>query len=126
MNSNNKEPKRLEAYQNFIINAAKIREANITVANLADKLNIRPTGIYRMEKGNQDIKLSTLLTYLQAFGYKLAIIPDALEIVPNRPKFNSEFAGIEQIPIPSKRKQRLLLLRYLVYLEELALNDKEE
>lgn len=117
--------KRLEMYQKLIAEAAEKRKAKITVRELADKLEIQTSAIYRMEHGHlKDIKLSTLMSYLFAFGYKLAIVPDKLEIVPNPkklPKIEKEVFDKAKID----RRTRIRLLKYLIALEEAELGNDE-
>lgn len=118
--------KRLEMYQKLIAEAAEKRKAKITVRELADKLEIQTSAIYRMEHGHlKDIKLSTLMSYLFAFGYKLAIVPDELVIVPNPkklPKIEKEVFDKAKID----RRTRIRLLKYLIALEEAELGNDEE
>lgn len=116
--------KRLEMYHKLIAEAAEKRKAKITVRELAEKLEIQTSAIYRMEHGHlKDIKLSTLMGYLFAFGYKLAIVPDELVIVPNPkklPKIEKEVFDKAKID----RRTRIRLLKYLIALEEAELGDQ--
>jgi len=126
MKENNEENKRLDAYQYLIKKAVEKRAENISVSELANKLNIKTSGLYRMERGNQDMKLSTMISYLQAFGYRLEIVPDKLEVVPNGRKTKPDYSRmIEELKAPSARRQRLKLLKYLISLEEASLTDEE-
>ena len=117
--------KRLEMYYKLIAEAAEKRKAKITVRELADKLEIQTSAIYRMEHGHlKDIKLSTLMCYLFAFGYRLAIVPDDLVIVPNPkklPKIEKEVFDKAKID----RRTRIRLLKYLIALEEAELGNDE-
>ena len=127
MKENNEAPKRLEAYQALVKKAVEKRSENISASDLANKLNVKVTGIYRMERGNQDMRLSTMIAYLQSFGYRLEIVPDTLEVVPNRKKMKkekTEIEGLETLKL-SSRRQRLRLLKYLISLEEASLDDEE-
>lgn len=119
--------KRLCAYQELIEKAAQKRSENITVPELADKLNVKPTGIYRLEKGDHDPKLSTILNYLGAFGYHLEIVPDKVEVVPNPVRIKKS-PKIEVYDVKTCRRHRLNLLKILIRLEEEYLNmhDNDE
>ena len=116
----------LEQYQKLITEAAMKRKEKTTAKEVAEKMEKKPTEIYRIEKGTRPINLLTLISYLQAFGYTLAIVPIKLEIVPNPPKKPK----IETIKYDLKklnRKQRLRLLKFLIAIEEAELgNDNEE
>ena len=125
MKGNNGTTKRLEAYQALVKKAVEKRSEHISASDLANKLNVKVTGIYRMERGNQDMRLSTMIAYLQAFGYRLEIVPDTLEVVPNiKKKETPGIEGLESLKI-SSRRQRIRLLKYLISLEEASLDDEE-
>ncbi|MBN7287974.1 MULTISPECIES: helix-turn-helix domain-containing protein [Campylobacter] len=49
-------------------------EANLTQASLATKMGIKQSAVARIESGKLDIKYSTILSYLNACGKKIAII----------------------------------------------------
>ncbi|EAU00807.1 helix-turn-helix domain-containing protein [Campylobacter curvus] len=49
-------------------------EANLTQASLAAKMGIKQSAVARIESGKLDIKYSTILSYLNACGKKIAII----------------------------------------------------
>lgn len=86
---------------------------------------LKPTVIYRLEKGTRPVNLLTLIAYLQTFGYTLAIVPNKLEIVPNPPKKTK----VETIKYDLKkldRKQRLRLLKFLIAIEETELGSDDE
>lgn len=123
MKENNEEKKRLDAYQYLIKKAVEKRAENISVSELANKLNIKPSGLYRMERGNQDMKLSTMISYLQAFGYRLEIVPDKLEIIPNMQATNKiEKETFDKAKFD--RRTRIRLLKYLIALEEAELGEE--
>lgn len=122
----NSNAKAIEQYQKLIEEAALKRKEKVTAKEVAEKLEKKPTEIYRIERGTRPINLLTLIAYLQTFGYTLAIVPIKLEIVPNPPKKTK----VETIKYDLKkldRKQRLRLLKFLIAIEEAELgNDDEE
>lgn len=63
-------------YESFLKRIKDIRKENITVTELCDRLNAQRTSIYRIERAEVDPKLSTLMQYLNGFGYHLAVVPD--------------------------------------------------
>lgn len=46
-------------------------EKNMTQEELAEKMGTNHTHVVRMEKGNQDLRISSLLKISQAFGIEL-------------------------------------------------------
>ena len=122
----NSNAKAIEQYKKLIEEAALKRKEKVTAKEVAEKLEKKPTEIYRIERGARPINLLTLIAYLQTFGYTLAIVPIKLEIVPNPPKKPK----IETIKYDLKkldRKQRLRLLKFLIAIEEAELgNDDKE
>lgn len=116
--------KKLEMYQILITEATEKRKATITVKELSAKLDIKTSAIYRMEHGHlKDIKLGTLINYLHAFGYKLAIVPDKLEIISNTERTNK----IEKEVLDKAkydRRTRIRLLKYLIAIEEAELGKE--
>lgn len=46
-------------------------EKNMTQEELADKMGTNHTHVVRMEKGNQDLRISSLLKISQAFGIEI-------------------------------------------------------
>ena len=103
---NNDNTQRLIMYKTLLDQAVEKRKENITAKELAEKLKIEPTSVYRMERGVNDIKLSTFIAYLDAFSYQIDIVPktDSSEKETNR-------------------KQRLSLIKYLIDLEEKSLGE---
>lgn len=122
--SDNRTKRNLEMYQKLIAEAVERRKATITVKDLAEKLEIQTSAIYRMEHGHlKDIKLSTLINYLHVFGYRLAIVPDKLEIVPNMKASNKiEKETFDKAKFD--RRTRIRLLKYLIALEEAELGEE--
>lgn len=121
----NSNAKAIEQYQKLIEEAALKRKEKVTAKEVAEKLEKKPTEIYRIERGTRPINLLTLIAYLQTFGYTLAIVPIKLEIVPNPPKKPK----IETIKYDLKkmdRKQRLRLLKFLIAIEEAELGSDDE
>jgi DNA-binding XRE family transcriptional regulator len=63
-------------YQDFKIGAmlkAAREEAGMTQEQVADKLHTKKTAVSRIENHAQDVKLSTLVKFAQAFGKTLRI-----------------------------------------------------
>lgn len=121
----NNNDKLMAIYKKLIDSAATKRKETIAAKEVADRMEIKPTVIYRLEKGTRPVNLLTLIAYLQTFGYTLAIVPNKLEIVPNPPKKPK----IETIKYDLKkmdRKQRLRLLKYLIAIEEAELGSDDE
>jgi transcriptional regulator with XRE-family HTH domain len=117
--------KLMAIYKKLIDSAATKRKETIAAKEVADRMEIKPTVIYRLEKGTRPVNLLTLIAYLQTFGYTLAIVPNKLEIVPNPPKKPK----IETIKYDLKkmdRKQRLRLLKFLIAIEEAELGSDDE
>ena len=115
----------LAQYKKLIEEALLKRKEQATVKEVAEKLYKKPTEIYRIERGTRPINLLTLISYLQTFGYTLAIVPIKLEIVPNPPKKTK----VETIKYDLKkldRKQRLRLLKFLIAIEEAELGSNDE
>lgn len=119
-------------YKTLLESAVEKRKENISAKDLAEKLKIEPTSIYRLERGVNDMKLSTFLAYLDAFNYQIEIIPktDPAEkensvdlIVNEETPIEIEYAQIN--PSALDHRQRLRLLKYLIELEEASLNGNE-
>ena len=117
-------------YKTLLDQAVGKRKENITAKELAEKLKIEPTSVYRMERGVNDIKLSTFIAYLDAFNFQIEITPktDSVE-----KETNVDFVTDGDVPLeieyfktnPSAldRKQRLSLIKYLIDLEERSLGE---
>ena len=123
---------RLLMYKTLLEQAVEKRKENISAKDLAEKLKIEPTSIYRLERGVNDMKLSTFLAYLDAFNYQIEITPktDPAEkessvdlIVNEETPIEIEYAQIN--PSALDHRQRLRLLKYLIELEEKCLNENE-
>lgn len=122
-----KQKKYLVNYQNLIKEAAAKRKENISAKEIAEKMETTPSVIYRMERGESMVSLRTLLSYLSEFGYKLMIVPDKLEIVPNEPR-TSKLPKLDIIEFnkeKSLRRRRIIMLRYLLAIEEAGLDDDD-
>ena len=121
MNSDNTQ--RLIMYKTLLEQAVEKRKENISAKDLAEKLEIEPTSIYRLERGVNDMKLSTFIAYLDAFSYEIEIIPKSN---PSAKETNIDFVSDDGTTIecsqinPSEldHRQRLRLLKYLIELEE--------
>lgn len=121
----NNDDKLMAIYKKLIDSAATKRKETIAAKEVADRMEIKPTVIYRLEKGTRPVNLLTLIAYLQTFGYTLAIVPNKLEIVPNPPK-KPKLETIKYDLKKMDRKQRLRLLKFLIAIEEAELGSDDE
>ncbi len=122
----------LEEYLRLISEFKTKRKKQISMADLCRKLNQQRTAIYRIESGDVDPKLSTVINYLHGFGYHLEIVQDPMEIVEdysevhNKPNKNIvdnviEINGV-MVPIENidkkktkmNKKDRIKLMYYLL------------
>lgn len=117
--------KLMAIYKKLIDSAATKRKETIAAKEVADRMEIKPTVIYRLEKGTRPVNLLTLIAYLQTFGYTLAIVPIKLEIVPNPPK-KPKLETIKYDLKKMDRRQRLRLLKFLIAIEEAELGSDDE
>jgi transcriptional regulator with XRE-family HTH domain len=56
------------------------RELDLTQAEIADRLNVSQANVSQIERGESDIRVSTLTRYVEALGGRLevrAVFPDA-------------------------------------------------
>ena len=122
----------LEEYLRLITEFKTNRKNHISMADLCRKLNQQRTAIYRIENGDVDPKLSTVINYLHGFGYHLEIVQDPMEIVEdysevhNKPnknmvdfsiEINGEIVTIENIDkkkTKMSKKDRIQLMYYLL------------
>ena len=74
--NNEDSARRMEMYRTVLNDAVKSRKENITTKELAEKLSVAPTSLYRLERGTIDIRVSTFLAYLDGFGFTIEIIPN--------------------------------------------------
>lgn len=70
-----KENKEVEKVLFNYLKAIRKKE-NITQKELAVKSGLKQSAIARLEKGTNDIQLSTLMSYLRPLGYKIQIIKE--------------------------------------------------
>ncbi len=127
----------LAEYSRLISACRDNRKNNVSVAELCRRLDSQRTAIYRIENGDVDPKLTTLINYLHGFGYHLEIVPDSLEKTEEtkevKPDYNYEYDGIpffiENINF-NKRKidshMRVKILRYLLECYEDDLKNAKE
>ena len=122
--------RRLIMYKTLLDQAVEKRKENISAKDLAEKLKVEPTSIYRLERGVNDIKLSTFIAYLDAFSYQIDIIPktdspekgtDVDFVTAGEVPLDIEYFKTE--PAALDRKQRLSLIKYLIDLEERSLGE---
>ncbi|MDA3076786.1 helix-turn-helix domain-containing protein [Campylobacter sp. JMF_04 NA10] len=58
---------------NLIISLIEARqEANLTQAQLAEKMGVKQSAVARIESGNLNLKYGTICNYLKACGKKIA------------------------------------------------------
>lgn len=129
--------RRMEMYRTVLSDAVKNRKENITTKDLAEKLSVAPTSLYRLERGAIDIRVSTFLAYLDGFGFTIEIVPNE-----NKTTVTESVSGaqpvdkvldvtdtpivIEDIGAKSDlkdRRSRLRLLQYLLKMEEKYLEN---
>lgn len=109
--------RRMEAYRDFLDTAVRKRKASISAKELAEKMEIVPASLYRMESGVNDVKVSTLLAYLDGFGF-------TIEVVPYEKETESAFDYVlntNDLPVlieNTDRRTRLKLLQRLLKAEE--------
>jgi transcriptional regulator with XRE-family HTH domain len=123
---------RLSIYKTILKQAVEKRKQSISAKELAEKLKIEPTSIYRLERGVNDMKLSTFLTYLDAFDYQIEIAPkNSLSAGKTNADYTANNGTIIDLehglinPYELDRRQRLRLLQYLIKLEETYINEGE-
>lgn len=122
---NDDSKKRIESYARLIKDATDKRKEVMSAAEVARKMDVPPTAVYRLERGANDVRISTLLKYLETFGFRLEIVKDDIEVVPN-PKRNKKMPDIETLKTPSKRRERIRFLRYMLMIEEMELSREED
>lgn len=125
--------KRISMYKDMLDKAVEKRKQNVSAKELAEKLGVEQTSIYRLERGVNDMKLSTFLAYLDAFDYQIDLLPKVNksggESNTEPTNTSSSFIEIEHTLIkPSElnRSQRLRMLQYLLRLEESYIEDNKE
>lgn len=122
MSENNDMIKRMEAYKSLLEEAVELRKKTVSVPELSNKLDMQQSAIYRFERCNRDPHLTTMIAYLHAFGYKLQIVPDKLEIVSKE----EEAIKVTKALTKRDRRRRLMLMRYLVEIETAILNNEAD
>ena len=129
---NKENEKRLEAYRRFLCGAVQKRKESISAKDLAEKMDVVPASLYRMESGVNDVKVSTLLAYLDGFGFTIEIIPyekQKKDYVDYVLTVNDEPVRIENnrsAETFKDRRTRLRVLQYLLKLEEEYLNGEKQ
>ena len=105
--------KRLLAYQKLISKAVSIRkESGKTMQNVADDAGIAQPNIARLEKMEHEVKVSTLLAYLDSLDC-------TLEIVPRNNKQRAKMPKIEQMDSLDKMTAKQFI-RLVLYAQDLA------
>ena len=105
--------KRLLAYQKLISKAVSIRkESGKTMQNVADDAGIAQPNIARLEKMEHEVKVSTLLAYLDSLDC-------TLEIVPRNNKPCAKMPKIEQMDSLDKMTAKQFI-RLVLYAQDLA------
>ena len=136
--NNEDSARRMEMYRTVLNDAVKSRKENITTKELAEKLSVAPTSLYRLERGTIDIRVSTFLAYLDGFGFTIEIIPNeekrtVMESVSGSQSVD-KVLKVNDIPIVIEnigkesdwqdRRSRLRLLQYLLKMEEMYLENE--
>ena len=131
--NDDKNTKRMLMYQDILDKAVEKRKENISAKELAEKLEIEPTSIYRLERGVNDMKLSTFLAYLDAFNYQVELVQKESSLEPETTvDFTAADGTVIDIqygmtnPSYKDRLCRLRMLRYLIGLEEIYLESHKE
>ena len=130
--SEDKSTKRILMYKNMLDKAVEKRKENVSAKELAEKLGIEKTSIYRLERGVNDMKLSTFLAYLDAFDYQIELLPKANKSkgknCTEQTDISSSTVEIEHTLNTSEmdRRQRLRMLQYLLRLEEAYIDGNKE
>lgn len=115
-------------YESFLKKIKDCRKENITVTELCERLNAQRTTIYRIERAEVDPKLSTLMQYLNGFGYHLEAVPDRekaidMDYVMN---VNGTNVLIDQIDLNKAKTDRNFRIKAVRILLDLIENDIEE
>ena len=115
-------------YELFLKNAKAIRKKNITVTELCERLNAQRTTIYRIERAEVDPKLSTLMQYLNGFGYHLEVVQDQEKAIDM--DFMMDVNGtnvlIDQIDLNKAKTDRNFRIKAVRILLDLIENDIED
>ena len=127
---NGKSTRRMAMYKDLLEKAVEKRKENITAKELSRILNVEPTSLYRLERGTNDIRVSTFLAYLDGFGFTIEVVPNSVEkaspVDMVLDGHGSQFA-IENLGIDvNDRRQRLRLLQYILKLEQSYLDSDPE
>ncbi len=127
MDKNRETKQNLSDYENLIAYIRELRKNSISMAELCRKLDAQRTTIYRIESGEVDPRLSTLINYLHGFGYHLEIVsdrkrPQEVDIVVNVESDDSHAISNIDIKGLSKR-ERVDLLRSLLECYESELDS---
>ena len=136
--NNEDSARRMEMYRTVLNDAVKSRKENITTKELAEKLSVAPTSLYRLERGTIDIRVSTFLAYLYGFGFTIEIIPNEEKRTVTESVSGSQSVDkvikVNDIPIVIEnigkesdwqdRRARLRLLQYLLKMEEMYLENE--
>ncbi len=136
--NNEDSARRMEMYRTVLNDAVKSRKENITTKELAEKLSVAPTSLYRLERGTIDIRVSTFLAYLDGFGFTIEIIPNEEKRTVTESVSGSQSVDkvlkVNDIPIVIEnigkesdwqdRRSRLRLLQYLLKMEEMYLENE--
>ena len=114
-------------YETFLRKIKECRKENITVTELCERLNAQRTTIYRIERAEVDPKLSTLMQYLNGFGYHLEVVPDREKIdMDFMMDINGTNVLIDQIDLNKAKTDRNFRIKAVRILLDLIENDIEE
>ena len=105
--------RRLMAYQELITRAVSLRkESGKTMQNVADDAGIAQPNIARLEKMTHEVKVSTLLAYLDSLDC-------TLEIVPRNKKRCVKIPEVEHMDSLDKMTAKQFI-RFVLYAQGLA------
>lgn len=131
MTDDNNEKKTI-IYKTILEKAVQKRKGIISTRELAEKLSVAPTSLYRLERGEVDIRVSTFLSYLDGFGFTIEVVPYKSGRIQSKPETVPFDLVDEDLHVLAEnnsdfndRKQRLKLLKYLLLLEQQYLESEE-
>lgn len=108
----NDQEKRMEEYRRIISEAVSLRkESGKTMQNIADEMGIKQPNLFRLESMAHEVKVGTLLAYLDALDCTLEIVPRNKK-KKKQPKFEN-FGDLENM----SAKQ---FIRIMMYMYKLA------
>ncbi len=84
----NNQEKRTSEYRRIISEAVSLRkESGKTMQNIADEMGIKQPNLFRLESMTHEVKVGTLLAYLDAIDCTLEIVPRSKKKLPKIEKY---------------------------------------